>query len=335
MDDKFLHDARRGPPEEFTAGLRAKLQAQGEPRPEWRRPWPALKLAPALAAAAALIAVVAVFTLPSVRASAQAFLNLFRVRNFAAVEFDESRLDRLRELNSAKDRDPALLVFDRTEVLKDTGPPRFYRTPEAAASAAGMASLRVPGYLPAGMKLDSIMVEGAAAARLTVNASKLRDILATLGIGDVTVPPNLEGAQVTVEKPPVVFMRFRSERRRVDLVQATSPQVTLPPGLDLRELGEVGLRILGLSASEAKRFASSIDWHSTLLVPVPVNATSFREVSVRGSKGLLVSTTGERVSPNGQRISGSVLLWSEGDMVYALMGNMDNVNLLEIASSMR
>src|SRR3989442_13632125 len=102
MDDKFLHDCRRDPAPGFARGLREKLRVQEEARPTagWR---------PMVAAAAALLVVVALFAFPSVRAWAQAVLDMFRVRNFVAVSFDPRRVEKLRSLQ----HDNTMLVFDR------------------------------------------------------------------------------------------------------------------------------------------------------------------------------------------------------------------------------
>jgi hypothetical protein len=121
----------------------------------------------------------------------------------------------------------------------------------------------------------------------------------------------------------------------VHLVQANSPEVTLPTGVDLAQLGEIGLRILGLDPAEARRMASTIDWTSTLVVPVPSNASSFREVTVHGQRGLLVTTNGDPAgTPNGRR-AGAIVMWTEGDRVFALAGNLDSMELMQMAESVR
>jgi len=136
---------------------------------------------------------------------------------------------------------------------------------------------------------------------------------------------------VNVKMSPVVEQRFRNDRRRARLLQARSPEVGLPAGLDLPKLGEIGLRILGLDPSEARRIAQSTDWRSTMLVPVPGDVGSFRQVDVKGQKALLVTTTGN--TPDGRRREGTLLLWSDGDMVYALAGNLDSLDLMQMANS--
>lgn len=324
MDDRFLESMRREPPATLARDLRARLRAQEEPRRRWTIP------APAMAAAAAVAVVVALFTFPSVRVSAQAVLDLFRVRHFAAVPFDTTRFDRLRAI----DHDQALMVFDKKEVLHDPGPPQAYSDPGSAGAAAGLA-LRQPGFLPSGFALDSVWVEGAGAMRFTVSSSRLRTMLDRLDLRDVEVPSGIDGRTVEVHKPPIVIERFKSARSQLNLIQAQSPEVSLPAGVDLARLAEMGLRILGLDAGEARRIAQATDWRTTLLVPVPINASTFRQVTIRGEQGLLITTT-DRTGANAQHPrEGMVLMWSEGNRVFGLTGRPNAEDMVQIAESLR
>ena len=65
-----------------------------------------------------------------------------------------------------------------------------------------------------------------------------------------------------------------------------------------------------------------------MVVPVPVGAASFREVDVRGHKGLLV-TANEKTAHD------QMVLWTEGDQVYALIGNLQDMDLMQMAGSLR
>jgi len=322
MDDRFLNDLRREPRPEFASRLRDRLrthEAVGG-RPRW---------APALAGGLAVAAMVVAFTLPSVRASAQAFLDLFRVRNFAAVPVDAERIRALEE----KDIDIRKLLADRVETVKEPNPPREYPSVDAAGAAAGL-DVREPAELPKGFAFEKVEVRGDGAARVTIDAERLRSVLETLDLRDVRVPDGIDGRVVEVRVPPIVVQSFkRGEKGRVELIQARSPEVSLPAGIDLAQLGEIGLRIVGLSADEARRFSRTIDWGSTLLVPVPSKAGSFVEVEVRGTRGLLVTKNRHEGPASGRE--GSVLLWSEGDRVYGICGNLESVNLIQMANSLR
>jgi len=169
-----------------------------------------------------------------------------------------------------------------------------------------------------------------------VAGARRRAVRETLDLRDLEVPAGLDGQPITVRTSATVRQSFVGERRRVELVQGRSPEVSLPAGLDLERLGEIGLRIAGLDAGEARRFARSIDWHTTLVMPVPLDAASFTEVSVHGQRGLLVqSSAPTRGGDPHRRRPGRMLLWSEGDMVFALGGNLDEMAMVEMAESLR
>jgi len=327
MNDQFLNHLRREPRPEFARGLRERLRGQEQAA---SRPWRTINLPVALAAAFLAVAIGALFAFPVVRASAQAFLDLFRVRGFTAVQFDPARLDKLRSL----EQDNALLVFDQQEVILDPGAPQAFPTPEAAGAAAGL-EVRGPAFLPDGMALDTVLVEGAGEARLTLHESRLRALLDALDLNDVQIPPGLDGQAVTVRKPPIVIQRFRKDRWEAMLVQARSPEVSLPAGVELERLGEIGLRVLGLDPDEARKIAASIDWHTTLVVPVPMNASSFRNVTVRGNPGLLVTVARDKAGEGRRYRDGTIVMWTEGERVFGLTGNLSGPDLMQVAESVQ
>ena len=148
------------------------------------------------------------------------------------------------------------------------------------------------------------------------------------------MPDDLDGKSVTVHTTPIVFQQFHSATLHAHLAQAKSPEVELPAGLELNRLGAIGLRILGVSPADARRLATTIDWRSTLVVPVPVNAGSFREVTVHGQKGLLVTQSGQNADGQRERV-GAVVMWTEGDQIYALGGDLARDELLQMAESVR
>jgi hypothetical protein len=329
MNDDFLKEARQEPRPEFARSLRERLRAQESTAPA-RRALP--RLSPALGAFAALLVVVALFSLPAVRASAQAFLDLFRVRNFAAVTVDAERMQRLKQLRGQQIDMGSIL--GTPQVVQDAGPLRDFTDVAKAARATG-CPLRQPVGM-AGFTADTTFVRGESRERMTVDTGKLRELLTALAIDDVQVPPGLDGAQVDVHIAPVARTTWRNQESKVVLVQAPSPELSLPAGVDAAQLGEIGLRVAGLSAAEARRFAGTIDWHSTMLVPVPSVASSFREVDVRGHKGLLVTKEARQDLPRRPHGGSSQLMWSDGERVYALVGSdISDVKMLQLANAVQ
>jgi hypothetical protein len=315
----MLHEYRREPDPAFARDLRDRLRRQERPKRLSAR---AGGLLFAGAAAALLIIV---FAVPSVGVYAQSVLDVFRVKRFAAVQFTESHRQILDSLE--KDR---LMIFDKEEVTQEPGPSRGVASREAAGDEAGF-KVRAPGFLPAGFKADSVFVQGAGAVRFAASEAKLRALLDRLDLKSVKVPPGLDGGWVEVKKPPIVLQRFvggKDQKRRAILLQANSPEVSMPAGWDLAVLGEIGLRILGLDEGEAKRVAKATDWKSTLLVPIPMNAASFRQVTVRGRPALLIMEADRK-----QDREAAMLMWSDGDRIFCLRGSMSSRDLMQMAES--
>jgi len=327
MDDRFLNESRREPDAGFGRKLRARLRSieDAEPRPGVPR-WQ-----PLLAGSLALAAFAALFMLPAVRATAQSVLDLFRVRDFAVVTIDANRIEQLKSQHF----DAKSLLGGHVEKLTDPGPPQGFNSIEAATAAAGFAPLR-PTTLLRGLKLDSVFVSGESRQRITVDTQPLRDMMAALDIHDLTVPPGLDGQQVTIFVPRVMAQKYRNDRHaRVAFIQAASPEVGLPPGVDLARFGEIGLRVLGLKPAEANRLAHSIDWRSTLLVPVAANATTFQQITVNGARGMYLENSDDHVKPGDKDQPGAVVLWSRDGRIYALAGDLDHAGLVAMAESVR
>jgi hypothetical protein len=335
MDEDFLSKFREAPRPEFAKTLWEKLQRRATSELTPGRSRPGLPI-PVLVTVSLLLLLAVLLSFPSVRAAAQQFLDLFRVQRFVAISVDPARLEQLKQLKEGTVDVEALLSRD-TQVLKKPGEPQVIDNTVAAGEIAGI-HVSVPTALPEGMNLAQIRVQGEAAARFTADTVKLRQLLDLLDIRDIQVPEQLNGTTVTVHVPPAVIMKYTKGNVSVTLMQSHSPEITLPLGVDLSQIVEIGLRIAGLAPGEAQQFAYSIDWHSTLLVPVPANAASFREVDVRGTPGLLIETDGKS-GPAPQSRSelppGSLLLWSGGDMVYALAGGIRSLELVQIANSLQ
>jgi hypothetical protein len=322
MDDQFLHDLKRQPSPEFAARLRATLRT---PHPSAvARVAPAAAMRRWFAAAASLAVVGLALTLPPVQAVAGAFLDLFRVRQFTGVQFDP---ERLRTLESSGFNPEA--IFGSVEPLTTPAEPVSYATAAEAGAAAGLR-VRTPAWVPYGYTPSGIMASSEHAARITVKTAGLQALLDTLGLADVELPQNLDGQTATARVPPIVTQSYANGDRTVHVIQARSPEASFPAGLDLSKLAYAGLRVLGMPRDEAYRMSVTIDWRSTLIVPVPSRAAAYRPINVAGNEGLLIEGLAQDESH-----PGGVLIWSAGGETFAVTGPVRGEELLEIAQSLQ
>jgi hypothetical protein len=322
-----MHSLRAEPRPEHARSLWRRLQAFSAADEE---PVRRFRLAPALAAAAVVVAVGSLILFPSVRASAQAFLDMFRVQNFVAVQFDPGRAEKLRSLEQQN----GFVVFDRQDEIQKPGAPVDVASRASAEAATGIPVLE-PSYVPGGYAREQFQTRGNGRMRLGTSTQRVKSVLDAVGVSGIDVPPGLDGQWIDIHMNPAASQVWVKNDRRIALMQARSPEVSLPAGLDMARLGEIGLRIVGLDEGEARRLARSIDWNSTLVVPVPANASSFREISVRGHKALLVTTTGVKKPDGTLGRDGSVVMWTENDKVFALTGQVHSGELIQMAESLR
>jgi hypothetical protein len=323
MDDQFIRDFKKQPTPEFAGRLRATLRAL--PPSAVARVAPAADFKRWFAAAASIAIVGFAVTLPPVQAVAEAFLELFRVRQFAGVQFDPQRLQTL----AASGLRPEAIFGDVEELQTVEMQITSYATAAEAGDAAGIR-VGVPAWTPQGYSSTGFMVSSEVAKRITLQTAGLQAVLDTLGLPDVELPQGLDGQTATVRVPPIVTQRYVNGDRNVHVIQAKSPDVSFPAGVDLSKLAYAALRVLGMPRDEAYRMSVTIDWRSTLIVPVPSQAVAYRPINVAGNEGLLIEGLARD-----EEYPGGALMWSQGDETFAVTGPLSGEELLEIAQTLR
>ena len=154
---------------------------------------------------------------------------------------------------------------------RSRAPPRRVHDARGRGGRDGL-SARCRRGLPRGLaRRHDVRARRVARARLRVDTATLRSC-STRSASTTSRSRRASTAQRRRPPAPVATMTYVSDKRRGRSCRRRSPEVSLPAGRRPRALGEIGLRIVGPPADEAQRFAQTIDWHSTLLVPVPAGA---------------------------------------------------------------
>jgi anti-sigma factor RsiW len=278
---------------------------------------------PALVGSLLAALIVSVLAFAPLRTAASEFLGIFRVRKFAVVSFDPTRI---RDLAGFEEE-----VFGQPEV-GDLRPVEV-GSAEEAGRLAGFRVL-VPTHVPASLREDAprISVTGATAARTRVNLAAARALLQMAGLPTDAIPTDRDMVEVTAQIPPIVTLTYGNGPDSLAVIQARSPEVNVPEGIDLARVGEVGLQLLGLSPQEARRLSRSIDWATTLVIPVPKDIASVREVTVRGVPAYLIHGSVE--DPDGVSYV-ATLVWEADGLLYAVIGDTGMAELVEVAESLR
>jgi hypothetical protein len=98
--------------------------------------------------------------------------------------------------------------------------------------------------------------------------------------------------------------------------------------MDLTQMGQLYLQVLGMDEEEARLYAASVDWATTLVMPVPQGSGEYEEISVDGVKGLYVDYQYHRSQDY-------TLMWVKDGILYMLTGSGDRDAALELAASLK
>lgn len=273
---------------------------------------------------------------PLGRSLAQRFLATLRVEKVRPVRLDFSSLDQNRPLQDLL----AKMISDNTVVTVD----EKSQSAATVAEASQLAGFNI--HLPSALaETPQFTVEGRHAFHLTIDRSRLQDIFDQSGRPDLLLPATLDGAVVSVQIPRAARVQYgdcthqnRNEDRAgpnaapsgncTVLVEAPSPEVSVPGDLNLQQLAEIGLQLAGMNATQAREFCQSIDWKSTLVLPIPRFVDSYSTVDVDGAQGTLISQVGRR---NGK---GYLLIWIKNGIIYSLVGHGEASTAVALANSL-
>lgn len=120
----------------------------------------------------------------------------------------------------------------------------------------------------------------------------------------------------------------RSYADCIILAEIPSPSVSAPASVDVTQLAQIALEFSGMTSEQAAAFTSTVDWTSTLVVPIPKNASTYEQVAVDGVTGTLIQRTREDAPQ-------FALIWVKNGIIYAIGGVSDNLQqALDIANSL-
>lgn len=280
---------------------------------------------------------------PTGQALADQFLSLFRVQQVTVLPVDTTGMQQLIGQGPIGQQMSQLLSNSITITQKPGDPVDA----TDAAQASGLAGFNV--RLPQGKTPSQLKVMNASAFTFKVDRAKAQALLDEAGRSDLVLPASIDGQDISISIPAGVsaaygtcpeakdaeeereFGRGSAGRRYADctmFVQIPSPTISAPAGLDVAQLARLGLEFTGMTAQEAAAYTASVDWTSTLVIPIPKNAATYRQINVDGVSGTLI----ERPSDDLPQFS---LIWVKDGIIYAIGGLGTDAQLaIEMANSL-
>ncbi len=296
-------------------------------------------------AVAAVAALSVALTFAPVQALASNFLGLFRVQQITILPIDTTRLSEMNG-DSSTGKQISQLLSDSVKVTHKPADPQLVADAAAASQAAGF-TVRLPSNRT---DLSQLSVQDSTSFEFTIDRQRAQSLLNEAGHSDLQLPASLDGAPIQVSVPASVAAlygdcpKFKkvdapdgsdsgSSGRRyfkcVFMAQIPSPTVNTPPDLDVQKLAEIGLQFTGMTAEEAHNYSQTIDWASTLVIPIPRNGASYTQVQADGVSANLI----ERPSDDAPEYA---LVWVKDGIIYAISGMGSNSQTaIDMANSLK
>ena len=293
-------------------------------------------------ATAALVIVAVVLAFPGARAFAGELLNLFRVQQVTVVPVDFTGLEQLTG-DGALGNQFTELISNSVHMDQKPGDPVAVTS---ADDASKLTNFTV--RLPQAKTPSQIYVTNPASFTVTVDRTKAQSLLDEAGRSDLVLPASIDGADISVQIPASVSAGYgtcpkpekdtaenkesqipgRRYRDCVMLVEMPSPTVNAPADLDVNQLAQIGLQFTGMTKEDAAAFTSTVNWTSTLVIPIPKNAASYQQVTVDGVTGTLI----ERPVDDAPQYA---LIWIKDGIVYAISGlGANSQQAMDLANSL-
>ncbi len=292
----------------------------------------------------ALVLFTVAFSFPPVRAWAGSLLAQFRVQNITVVPVDATHLSELGT-SSTIIQQISQAISDSMTVTKKPMKPQVAPNAAEAGKLAGF-TVRLP---QSRTDAPRITVEGGSAFEFVVNRARAQALLNEAGFSQPQLPASIDKAVIKVNIPVGITAAYGdcpnldegtttmnasgSAGRRflncVLLAEIPSPTVDTPPNVDVEQLAEIGLQFTGMSPEDAHAYSATVDWASTLVVPIPRNGASYKQVGVDGVTGYLI----QRPVDDAPQY---VLVWVKSGIIYAIGGLGNGAdNALAMANSLK
>ncbi|MBI2323790.1 MAG: hypothetical protein HYU87_02350 [Chloroflexi bacterium] len=311
--------------------FRERIQRERSvPRASWRSALAArLSLAggafmrPAIAAVSVLVLAFAA----TATGVAETILTVFEPKQVATIRVDPRQLGTIP--------DPTA-YGTLTWIAK----PAWREATDASAAAAGAGfSPLVPSSLPAGLPTQArfgVMPE--AKATFQFDEAKARAAAARVSATIPPMPAAIAATTLTMTGGPAVMQQYGGSGGRVSepagitspgtnvvIVQAKAPVVT-SNGATVNELRDYALAQPGIPPSVAAQVRAIGDPVRTMLIPVGVDPSDAKPVSVRGTQGYLFGdNTG----------LGSGIVWLERGYVFGVLGSLKEADLIALVNGLR
>jgi hypothetical protein len=302
-----------------------------------------------LAAAAAAVLFASSFALAPVRTFAGEILKVFRVQRVQSISLTEQDIQSISESLSSGEGHVDLKELGDVWVDGAQGDSREVTVEEA------QAALGFEVRLPAGVEgTRTLMLQAGQTVKFKLNAAKVNEVLAFYG-AKTLLPDSVDGKEFTVKVPSVLMATIEKQGAAaklvpvdpddpslgtmpaepyITLVQARSPELTVPDGVDPLVLRDVLLNLPFLPQNVRDQLASISDWQHTMIVP-NVGGQA-RDVTIGGVDAVVMTSSygPDPSAPDAAAQEMTSIVWNQGDVIRGLNGMLSEKEATDLVGTM-
>lgn len=294
-------------------------------------------------AGAAVAFVALLFTFAPLRSWAESVLAIFRVEHFTVLELNPTMTHGSLQNDAFFNQTIGHIFSDDVTVTQAPQKPVPVSDAATASKLAGFQVRLLPGQSP-----SALLLKSGAAARMKLDRDRLQSILDEAGRGDLQIPESVDGAVIGLRLPAGIVALYgncgnlparmqgtqppannnKPDSSCVSLIELPSPVVSAPPEIDFGQIAQIALQFLGMNPNEAANFTQTVDWTTTLVLPVVQGQTSYENVHVAGNDGVLL-----RPKQPGEA-NRFTLMWVDSGIIYGLTGSGDDTSAVNLAEQL-
>lgn len=303
-------------------------------------PW---RIWSAVGAGAAVAFVALLFLFAPLRSWAESVLAIFRVERFTVLELNPATMHGSLQNDALLNQAVGHIFSDDVTITQEPQKPVPVSDAATASKLAGFQVRLLPGESP-----TALLFKSGIAARMKLDRDRLQALLDEAGRSDLQIPESVDGAVLGLRVPAGIIALYgscgilparmqgaqppannnRPDSSCVSLMELPSPVVSAPPEIDPGQIAQIALQFLGMSPNEAANFTQTVDWTTTLVLPVVQGQTRYENVHIAGNDGVLLRPK----MPN--EASHFTLMWVDNGIVYGLIGSGDDTSAVNLAEQL-
>lgn len=271
-----------------------------------------MKIKKVTIAAAVVLALVMVGSIPSVQSAAANFLQIFRVQKVDTLTLSPADMEQIEQaLRQGTNGQP--IDLESFGTIKVDG--QQQQTPLSYDQLGSLDfTVKLPGS--ADPAQGEYSLQTIPDVEITPNVSKVNALIQALG-SDKLLPETLDGKTFRLKMGKCLVASYGDFR----LVQGPSPELEAPGDANVSDIAQAMIALPIWPDNVKKQLEMVTDWQHTLLIPGQNN----EKVKVQGQDAVLIKDG-----------STPVLVWQDNGLVYSLEGcSGKNLDLVEIADNLR